>query len=175
VGRETDLANLHGQLQPRKAVAIAAIAGMGGIGKTELALQYALKHLDLNTYPGGVCWLRARQEVPSQIVEFARTHLGLTPPEDYLLEAQVRWCWQHWRQGEALIVFDDVQDYSEIEGSLAPLKSGFTVLLTTRLQIQSDPVRSLTLDFLPPLAAFQLLYETLVRQGGNRDTIRSSY
>jgi hypothetical protein len=35
-------------------IAISAIVGMGGIGKTELALQYALKHLDLEDYLCGI-------------------------------------------------------------------------------------------------------------------------
>ncbi|MEH2404479.1 hypothetical protein [Nostoc sp.] len=57
VGREADLVALHEQLQQSERVAIASIHGMGGIGKTELALQYALRHLVGKVYSGGVCWL----------------------------------------------------------------------------------------------------------------------
>ena len=63
VGRDEDLETLHQQLQTANTISISAIAGMGGIGKTELALQYALKHLQLEDYPGGVCWLRASEDV----------------------------------------------------------------------------------------------------------------
>jgi predicted RNase H-like nuclease (RuvC/YqgF family) len=52
VGRETELEQLHSQLATAGTIALIAIAGMGGIGKTELALQYALRHLESEDYPG---------------------------------------------------------------------------------------------------------------------------
>ena len=43
VGRQTQLETLHKQLQQQDKIAIVAVAGMGGLGKTELALQYAVR------------------------------------------------------------------------------------------------------------------------------------
>ncbi|MHC5599073.1 MAG: tetratricopeptide repeat protein, partial [Nostoc sp.] len=78
-------------------VVIAAIAGMGGLGKTELALQYAMAHRE--TYKGGICWLLAKAgDVGIQIVQFARTQLDLKPPEDFDILAQVQYCFRLWRE-----------------------------------------------------------------------------
>jgi hypothetical protein len=62
VGREDDLVKLHGLLEGESRVAIAAAtAGMGGVGKTELAVQYAVRHD--GDYPGGIWWLSGRDIV----------------------------------------------------------------------------------------------------------------
>lgn len=93
VGREQALEELHLQVRSGELTAISSIKGMGGIGKTELALQYALKHLKAQDYPGGVCWLKAREDIGLQIVQFAREKLGMIPPDDRELMSQVEWCW----------------------------------------------------------------------------------
>jgi TIR domain len=94
VGRAEALAELHAQLQPGTQVSISSIKGMGGIGKTELALQYAYQRLKPKDYPGGICWLKAREDVGLQIVAFARRHLQLEIAEDVDLSEQVRRCWR---------------------------------------------------------------------------------
>ncbi|MCY7391076.1 MAG: hypothetical protein LH647_06100, partial [Leptolyngbyaceae cyanobacterium CAN_BIN12] len=70
--------------------------------------------------------------------------------------AQLAWCWQHWRQGNTLIVFDNVEAYTDIEPFLPPNEPRFQVLLTTRRDLGSS-VQKLRLPVLSEGAALELL------------------
>ncbi|MEH2395933.1 tetratricopeptide repeat protein [Nostoc sp.] len=155
VGRENELQNLHQMLQENNQVAIAAIAGMGGLGKTELALQYAKAHREI--YKGGICWLLAKAgDVGIQVVQFARTQLDLNPPEDLDLPAQVQYCFRLWREGNVLLVLDDVGEYQQVKPYLPSPSSRFKVLITTRQHLGAS-IKELSLDVLQPKAALELL------------------
>ncbi len=155
VGREKDLQNLHQLLQENEQVAIAAVAGMGGVGKTELALQYARNHRE--TYKGGICWLLAKVgDVGTEVVKFARTHLDLNIPEGLDVFDQVRYCWRNWREGDVLLVLDDVGKYELVKPYLPSSSSRFKVLITTR-QYLGASIKQLSLDVLQPKAALELL------------------
>ncbi|MEH2288098.1 tetratricopeptide repeat protein [Nostoc sp.] len=158
VGREEELQNLHQLLQDNKQVVIAAIAGMGGVGKTELALQYAIQQREI--YNGGLCWLLAKTgDVGIQVVQFARTQFDLKPPEDFDLLAQVQYCWRRWREGDVLLVLDDVSDYEQVKPYFQSLPSRFQVLMTTRQEL--GRIAQLSLDVLQPEAALELLKSLL--------------
>ncbi|MBD2114953.1 tetratricopeptide repeat protein [Nodosilinea sp. FACHB-141] len=156
IGREAELAILNKKLQQDNQVAIVGIEGMGGIGKTELALQYASSHCQIATYSGGICWIKAREDIGIQIVSFAKTRLNLNPPDDLNLNETVAFCWQNWDAGNVLIILDDVQDYKSIQLYLPPAEPRFKVLLTTRLRL-SPPVETLSLEVLTQAETLELL------------------
>uniref|UniRef100_UPI00145F4192 tetratricopeptide repeat protein n=1 Tax=Brasilonema sp. UFV-L1 TaxID=2234130 RepID=UPI00145F4192 len=174
VGREKELQQLHQLLQKSDRVAIAAIAGMGGVGKTELALQYANTHRE--TYQGGICWLLPKAaDVGLQLVQFARTHLNLNPPEispDFDLHAQLAYCWRHWREGEVLLILDDVAKYKEVKPYLPPSSSRFKVLMTTRGHFGQIP--KLSLGVLQPDAALELLRTLIGAERVNVETLHAT-
>ncbi|MEH1813664.1 MAG: tetratricopeptide repeat protein [Nostoc sp.] len=163
VGREAELQNLHQQLQTFQEVAIVAVAGMGGVGKTELATQYAKQHLE--NYQGGVCWLSAQGiDVGSQILIFAELKFKLIAPDDWELADRLRYCWQNWQQGEVLLVFDNVTEYKkQVQPYLPPQLPRFKVLLTTRQKFDRT-LPQLSLGVLKPLAAMKLLKSLVDRE-----------
>ncbi|MDB9312086.1 NB-ARC domain-containing protein [Spirulina sp. CS-785/01] len=167
MGRDAELATLHELLQQNQRIAITAITGMGGVGKTELAIQYAATYQE--HYPSGICWIRGRDEdIAQQIVEFAEIYLDLKPPKTNEQEnvkekkKAVKWCWQHWHQGNALVILDDVNYYEVIKPYLPPQNSKFWVLITTRLQLLTS-VQRLELEVLKSKAAINLL-ESLINK-----------
>ena len=82
---------------------------MGGIGKTELALQYAHFHHKQKTYKGGICWLDCRGEnIGLQIISFAISQFNLQIPKEEDLQTRIKFCWRNWPKGDVLIIFDDV-------------------------------------------------------------------
>ncbi|MFM9267286.1 NB-ARC domain-containing protein [Tychonema sp. BBK16] len=157
IGREPELEQLHGQLQQGNLVSISAVEGMGGVGKTELAIQYAHKYASF--YTGGICWLFAREfNIATQVIGFAQSRLNLKIPEGLELADQVAFCWRYWREGETLLILDDVVHYSrDVEPYLPPKASTrFKVVMTTRLKF-GPPIQSLSLDVLSPEQSLELL------------------
>lgn len=159
VGREEALAQVQSKLQATTTVAITSVSGMGGVGKTELALQYAYQHLQANTYPGGLCWINVRaQDVGLGLLEFARTQLGLPEPPDILetLLEKVQWVCRRWQGEPILVVLDDVTDYEAVEPYLNLLDPRFRVLMTTRLKLRAK-AEQLELEVLTEAASLELL------------------
>ncbi|WP_335039099.1 NB-ARC domain-containing protein,Caspase domain-containing protein [Nostoc sp.] len=133
VGRDEQIEQLHQLLQANDVVAITDVTGQGGVGKTELAIQYSWQYLE--DYSGGCCWLNPQGiNLGTQLVEFGVVNLpNFNLPDGLSLAGQVAYCWKKWQAGKVLLIFDDVKDWMQIKPYLPPKGSRFKVLITTRL------------------------------------------
>jgi NB-ARC domain len=166
VGREDDLLELHRRLQGDRPLVISAIAGMGGIGKTELALHYAYERLPL--YAGGICWLRSTETMAIDILLFAEQFHGVLPDQDSEGVQRVQDCWRKWPGLATLLVIDNAPSYVEIEAILPPVRSQFKVLLTSRSRFE-PPVDNYEIKVLSLEYSIDLLQGLLKDQRINQE------
>jgi hypothetical protein len=151
-GREDILSHLNAILQHDKAVALTqpqAISGLGGIGKTQVAVEYAYRYRDLYQ---AILWVNALSEetLMSDFVKLAKLHELPEQHEqdqDIIVRAVGRWLATHSRW---LLIIDGLEDVEVITKYLPEYSLG-NVLITTRLQAlgtlaQSIEVEKMSLD-----------------------------
>ncbi|NEO69206.1 caspase family protein [Moorena sp. SIO3H5] len=156
VDRYEPLEELDQLLQENDIVAITDRTGQGGVGKTELAIQYSWYKLE--DYPGGCCCLYFNGlDIVSQLSGFAmvKKFPAFKIPENLPLDYQLLYCWENWQPGKVLLVFDNVTDIEQIKDYLPPMGSRFRVLITTRSS--QLPYASIPLGELPETEALELL------------------
>ncbi|MEA5572854.1 tetratricopeptide repeat protein [Calothrix sp. UHCC 0171] len=176
VGRRNELTIIHEKLhKENNTVAISAVSGMGGIGKTELAVKYAREHI--NDYPGGICWLNSRDtNLAAGIIQFVQLQMGLeVPQQDFqgnplTLIQQVAWCWQHWQPAEGLVLVV-LNDVTNLDGfaELLPTNNRFRVLMTTRLRNLDTNIQEIPLDVLSAEEALELLINLVGEKKINKE------
>lgn len=132
-GREEMLEELHQGLCTHQAVALTqsyALHGLGGIGKTHLAIEYAYRHALEYT---AVFWIEAESAeriISSFLVIAELLHLPAGQQADHLqiVGAVQRWLITHQKW---LLIWDNVEDLDLLQRFLPPARQG-SILLTTR-------------------------------------------
>lgn len=165
-GREEELAELRASLFPGETgahVSPQAIHGLGGIGKTQLAVEYAYRHsADYDV----VWWLRS--EDPTRLAsDYALLAAGLDLQEKdeaeqrVVVEAVRKWLSQNrgW-----LLVFDHAENMNSVRDYL-PRSSEGHIIVTSRNPNWKGVAKPLSLLALPPEEAI----EFLLKRTGHQD------
>jgi hypothetical protein len=159
VGRSDDLKSLHAVLQKREPVGIRpeGLTGMGGIGNTQLAVEYVYRYQA--DYRGGVFWVNAAEPLAQGL---ARVGVELRPEAAAQSpDEQLKTAFRELKQRpDALLVFDNLEDPAQLSRPVAsepsPLTLGCPILFTTRRR-DLGRFRAVELTVLPEESALQLL------------------
>ena len=161
-GRANELDRLDAILMREKPVAVThasvgrvAVQGMGGVGKTALAIEYAHRFRGLYA---GVCWCPAetRTGLLSALASLAVT-LGAASAEEADVEKAAKAALRRLAEQRAtwLLVYDNVTAPDAI-ADLVP-SAGARVLITSRFSDWSEFAEEVALDVLPLEEAVALL------------------
>ena len=155
VGRDEELAELHAKLQESQGV---IVEGMGGIGKTELVLQYAQQYQQ--EYVARYWFSLREMGLAQAVVTMASPYLDLPESiQSASLDEQAAWYWQNWlpETGKLLVILDDVPKAESIPYVAMPNDPRVRVLVTTREGKLNVGFESVPLDVLSEEKAVELL------------------
>jgi len=157
-GRSDELAELHASLNVDRTMALVAaqaIHGLGGVGKTQLALEYSYRHIgDYDI----VWWIRSEDPV-TLVNDYASLAVKLNLPEKDATEQRVtveavkEWLRIHrgW-----LLIFDNAEDVKHINSCLPRGGIGH-IIITSRNPNWTKVAKSLSVKSLPLDEAIEFL------------------
>ncbi len=167
IGREDALEKVRQQLTAGRRTAIgqtAVFQGLGGLGKTQLAVEYAYHYRD--AYPNGVIWLTADQDLDAQLVDLAVKALWVAPISDHSIKLEVALRRLRSYSG-CLIVFDNLEDMAAIRNYLPEHPASPHILVTSR--IEQPDFSNVPIDVLNPDQSLCMLTREAGRQPDSED------
>jgi len=166
IGRQAALEQVHRQLHSGIRTAIgqtAAFQGLGGLGKTQLAVEYAYAYQ--KDYANGVIWINADQDLNVQLIQLAEKS-WVSPVADQAFKLTT--ATKRLREvPDCLIIFDNLENLETIKEILPAANVASHILVTSRFE-QGGFV-AIPLDTLSPEQGLQLLLQEAGRQPQNGD------
>lgn len=177
VGRHAELERVRALLpadgRPAGTVVISAIGGMGGVGKTTLAVHWA--HEIAGRFPDGQLYINLRGfdpagpgMAPDEAVRILLDAFGVPPVRIPAgLDAQVALYRSLLAQRRVLILLDNARDADQVR-PLLPGSPGSLVIVTSRSRlaglVAGEGAHPLTLDQLSSAEAHDLLARRLGKE-----------
>lgn len=168
VGRESELQALAALMKSKNdrdaRTVIAGVVGLGGVGKTQLLVEYAFRNV--SDYSGGVFWLQGSESLDLGLARIGR-NLATSSRIDST-EELVRRAIGYLNENPAcLVVIDDILDPRELlrptDGSVVVANLGCALLYSSRRH-SSGHFPEVPIGALDEYAALELLLS------GRRDT-----
>ncbi|MGV9249225.1 FxSxx-COOH system tetratricopeptide repeat protein [Streptomyces sp. NPDC003710] len=153
-GRDTLLVRLRQALAASSRVAVQALHGRGGVGKTQLAVEYA--HRFAGEYE--LAWWIAAEDpalIPDQLAQLA-TRIGAAPVDAASADAVEALLGELRSRSRWLLVFDNIEDPAVLAPYLPG--GGGHVLITSRSPHWQGRASSLSVDVFTRAESVALLH-----------------
>lgn len=133
IGRQLPLEELARRLNAseHKHAGRVALIGIGGLGKTQLAVEYCHGHRD--TYTGGIYWLDAGADIDGQLTALCDSAQWLNPESKHEEKLSVARYRIRSHSG-CLLVFDNVEDLTNIQPYLPGVDNNSQILILSRVE-----------------------------------------
>ncbi len=167
VGREVELNQLQQRLTDSSCVEISALKGMGGVGKTTLAVRVAYAVMD--RFPDAQLFIDLQGVALRPVTPYeamARIVLDLHPTTVDLpkCEFDLLHLYRSTLRGKrALIVLDNASDEGQVKNLLTGDMTGF--IITSRRSLIIDGVTMVPVDTLPSRDSLRLLRHIIGAKG----------
>ena len=159
VGRDDVLEQLHAALNAGGAAAITqTITGLGGVGKTQVAIAYCRRHR--SAYDMGVFWINGQtsEAFRADAARIAKA-LDIAPAGTPAEEATDIFLRRLVATSDWLLVVDNADEPDEVRALIPQAAGGHVVVTTRRQRPDLGKAKPIAVDLFEPLVATEFLLE----------------